>query len=157
MMVKFSKIIHDRLTISWLILDFCLLGHVIDEALNNFLELYNPIVLKIKESTPLIPLPAFTFKIWIIGLSIGVLILFLLTPLVSNRNKFVIPLIQAFSFLMILNGIGHIIGSIYFSKIIAGMISSPFLIIASICVIYFSVKKKKPQKILIKSDCHFDQ
>jgi len=116
---------------------------VIDEALNNFLELYNPIVLKIRESIPFIPLPTFTFKIWIAGLSILIILLFSLTPFVFKRNKIIIRLIQVFSILMIFNGLGHIIGSIYYSKIIAGMVSSPFLIIAAICLIYFSTLKKK--------------
>jgi len=141
--MKFSKMIHDRLSISWLILVLCLLMHVIDEALNNFLDLYNPIVLKIKQNVPFLPLPNFTFRIWIAGLSFLIIILFFLTPLVYNRNRLIISLIQIFSILMIFNGIGHIIGSIYYSKIIAGMVSSPFLIIASICVIYFCRLTKK--------------
>jgi hypothetical protein len=98
--------------------------------------------LKIKESISFIPLPTFTFKTWITGLSFGIVILFLLTPLVSGRNKFIIPLIQIFSIFMILNGFGHIIGSIYYSKFIAGMLSSPFLIIASASVLYFSIREK---------------
>ena len=141
--MKFPKIIHDRLSISWLFLVLCLLLHVIDEALNNFLDLYNPIVLKIKQSIPFLPLPTFTFRIWIAGLSFVIIILLFLTPLVYNRNKLVIALIQIFSILMIFNGLGHIFGSIYYSKIIAGMVSSPFLIIASICVIYFCRLKQK--------------
>jgi hypothetical protein len=120
--------------------------HVIDEAFNNFLDLYNPIVLKIKQSVPFLPLPTFTFRIWIAGLSFLIIILFFLTPLVYNRNKLIICLIQIFSILMIFNGIGHIFGSIYYSKIIAGMVSSPFLIIASICVIYFCRLTKKTQQ-----------
>jgi hypothetical protein len=44
---------------------------------------------------------------------------------------------------MIFNGLGHIIGSIYYSKIIAGMVSSPLLIIASIYLLYLSTIKKK--------------
>jgi hypothetical protein len=140
---NFSKIIHDRLSTSWLFLVSCLLLHVIDEAVNNFLDLYNPIVLKIKASIPFLPLPTFTFKIWIVGLSFLIIILFFLTTLVYNRNKLIISLIKIFSILMIFNGLGHIFGSIYYSKIIAGMVSSPFLIIASICVIYFSRFKNK--------------
>jgi hypothetical protein len=145
--MKFPKIIHDRLSISWLFLVLCLLMHVIDEALNNFLDLYNPIVLKIKQSVPFLPLPTFTFRIWIAGLSFLIIILFFLTPLVYNRNKLAISLIQIFSILMIFNGLGHIFGSIYYSKMIAGMVSSPFLIIASICVIYFCrlTKKNSPE------------
>ena len=132
----------DRLTISWLLLSFCLMCHVTDEALNDFLGLYNPLVLRIKESLTFLPVPTFTFKTWIIGLLTGILILFLLTPAVTGRKSFVIPLIRAFSILMILNGCGHILGSIYYSKIIAGMITSPFLIVASIGVLYFSTGRK---------------
>lgn len=141
--MNFHKIIHDRLSISWLILVLCLMLHIIDEALNHFLELYNPIVLKIRESIPFIPIPTFTFKIWITGLSFLLIILFFLTPLVYKRNKFTIRVILIFSILMIFNGLGHIIGSLYYSKIIAGMGSSPFLIIASICLIYFCMTEKQ--------------
>lgn len=141
--MNIHKIIHNRLSVSWLILVLCLSLHVIDEALNHFLELYNPIVLKIRESIPFIPLPTFTFKTWITGLSILIIVLFFLTPLVYKRDKFIIRVIQIFSILMIFNGLGHIIGSIYYSKIIAGMVSSPLLIIASIYLLYLSTIKKK--------------
>ena len=141
--MNIHKIIHNRLSVSWLILVLCLSLHVIDEALNHFLELYNPIVLKIRESIPFIPLPTFTFKTWITGLSILKILLFILTPLVYKRHKFTIRAIQIFSVLMIFNGLGHIVGSLYYSKIIAGMVSSPLLIIASIYLLYLSTIKKK--------------
>ena len=34
----------DKLLISWVLLVFSLLLHVFDEALNNFLEIYNTMV-----------------------------------------------------------------------------------------------------------------
>jgi hypothetical protein len=138
-----NGIFRDRLSISWLLLIFSLILHVIDEALNNFLDFFNPMVLKIKEHISFIPLPTFTFKIWISGLSIGIVLLLLMTPFIYNRNRFFIPGAKIFSILMILNGLAHIIGSIYYDRILPGLFSSPILIIFSTYFLFQILRRLK--------------
>jgi hypothetical protein len=49
--------------------------HVTDEALNHFLSVYNPAVLAIRGRWPFLWFPTFTFKVWLSGLAIAVLLL----------------------------------------------------------------------------------
>lgn len=150
--MKINEIFRDRLSISWLFLIVSLILHVIDEALNNFLDFYNPLVLKIKEHISFIPLPTFTFRIWISGLSIGVVLLLLMTPFIYDRNRFFIPVAKIFSILMILNGLAHIIGSIYYDRILPGLFSSPILIIFSAYFILVLILNKKESQIHLNSN-----
>jgi len=53
---------------AWIVLSVSLALHVIDEAMRDFLSLYNPTVLAIRERFPFFPLPVFTFQIWLSGL-----------------------------------------------------------------------------------------
>ena len=55
------NIIHNKLTISYIFLVISLLLHVTDEAINHFLDFYNPIVLKLREYSSLFPFPVFSF------------------------------------------------------------------------------------------------
>jgi hypothetical protein len=150
--MKINEIFRDRLSISWLFLIVSLTLHVIDEALNNFLDFYNPLGLKIKEHISFIPLPTFTFRIWISGLSIGVVLLLLMTPFIYDRNRFFIPVAKIFSILMILNGLAHIIGSIYYDRILPGLFSSPILIIFSAYFILVLILNKKESQIHLNSN-----
>ena len=46
---------------AWVGLSLALALHVTDEALNDFLSFYNPMVRRIREEVPLLPLPTFEF------------------------------------------------------------------------------------------------
>lgn len=58
-----------RFGLAWLALAAALALHVADEAHADFLSVYNPTVLAIRERIPWIPLPTFTFGAWITGLA----------------------------------------------------------------------------------------
>lgn len=45
--------------------------HVTDEALTGFLPVYNGVVEGIRANHPWVPLPTFTFPIWLGGLILG--------------------------------------------------------------------------------------
>ena len=66
---------------SWLVLAIALALHVTDEALTGFLSVYNPIATAIRDRFPWLPLPIFTFDVWISRLAVAIVIVFLLTPL----------------------------------------------------------------------------
>jgi hypothetical protein len=134
--MKLNKVFRDKLSVAWLLFVLSLLLHIIDEAVNNFLDFFNPMVLKIKEQISFIPLPVFTFNLWISGLILAIIILLLITFFVYNRTRFLFPLIKIFATLMIINGLAHIIGSVYFDKILPGFISSPILIAFAVYFIY---------------------
>ena len=132
----------DKATFAYLLLVICLALHVMDEAIHHFLDFYNPLALKLREYLIFFP-PTFSFQIWITGLCLAILILLLLAPFVYSRNKRMIPAAKIFAVIMILNGLGHIAASIYYGKIMAGMVTSPFLIYFSV-VFIFQIQKKGP-------------
>jgi hypothetical protein len=64
---------------AWRLLVSALTVHVIDEALTNFLDFYNPLVLTIRSRVPWFPMPTFTFRLWLTGLIVLVIFLTSLT------------------------------------------------------------------------------
>jgi hypothetical protein len=141
-MKKLQRLVHDRLSVTYLLLVTSLALHVTDEAINHFLDFYNPLALKVREYLIYFP-PTFTFQIWITGLCLAIIILLLLTPLVFKRNSFMLRFAKIFALIMILNGLGHIAGSIWYHKIMAGLATSPLLIFFSACFI-FPIHRRKP-------------
>lgn len=65
-----------RLGPAWLALTVALAAHVVDEALTDFLSVYNPLVSAARERWAWFPMPTFTFDVWLVGLIIlvGVLL-----------------------------------------------------------------------------------
>jgi hypothetical protein len=106
--------------------------HVIDEALTDFLSVYNPTVLAIRERFPFFPLPVFTFKIWLSGLIGAVLLLLLLSPFAFRDAKWIRILSYPLGILMLGNGLLHIGGSFYLGRAMPGVYSSPLLLASSI-------------------------
>jgi hypothetical protein len=56
-----------RFGFAWLLLSVALSLHVTDEALTDFLSVYNPAVQAIRKRVPFIPLPIFKFRVWLAG------------------------------------------------------------------------------------------
>lgn len=116
---------------AWVALAVALGLHVADEATTGFLPLYNSIVGTLRESYPWIPLPTFSFGVWLAGLIVGVLALLLLSPLVFAGNRYLRPLSYVLGTLMILNALAHIGGSIYLGAPAPGAVSSPLLLLTA--------------------------
>jgi hypothetical protein len=49
--------------VAWVLLSVALTLQVIDEAVTDFLSVYNPVVQAIRKRVPFIPLPIFTLKV----------------------------------------------------------------------------------------------
>jgi hypothetical protein len=117
---------------AWLLLVAALAAHVTDEAMTGFLEFYNPLVLRIRSRVPWYPMPTFAFDVWLGGLILALLVLALLAPAV-RRGAFGTRLASwAFSTIMFLNGIAHLVGSVYFQRWLPGATSAPLLVVASV-------------------------
>jgi len=123
---------HQSHGIAWIALSLALAVHVADEALNDFLSVYNPTVEAIRRRLPYLPLPVFTFEAWLTGLIVAVVALLALSPLVFRGTRWMIPASYIFSAIMLFNGLGHCAGSIYMGTAMAGVYSSPLLIAASL-------------------------
>ena len=77
---------------AWVFLTLAISVHVIDEALTGFLPLYNAIVESWRESNQWVPLPTFSFSVWITGLVLFVSALFGLSPFVFRGSAFLRPI-----------------------------------------------------------------
>ena len=118
--------------VAWLLLTLALAVHVVDEALNDFLAVYNPIVADLRARWPLLALPTFTFRVWLAQLCGALAVLFLLAPFAWQGRRWMRPLSYAYAVVMLGNGLVHVLGSIYLSRLLPGLYSSPLLIAAAI-------------------------
>ena len=116
---------------AWLLLCAALALHVFDEALTDFLSVYNPAVQAIRKRFPFLPLPVFSFRVWLTGLSIAILLAFCLSPLAFRGSRSVVWVAYPLSVLMFGNALGHIGASLYRRRLMPGVYSSPLLLLAS--------------------------
>lgn len=125
---------------SWILLTSAFAIHVVDEAIFDFLPFYNSVVLNAKANYSFLPIPNFTFQWWLTGLIIVMLLLFLLSKIAFQEKRWIIKFSIIYGLIMLINGILHPIASIYYSKIIGGVYSSPFLIIGSAYLLRNAIK-----------------
>ena len=126
--------------VAWLLLCGALATHVTDEALTGFLKMYNPTVTAMRERFAWFPMPLFEFREWLTGLIVVVLILLLLTPFAFRNARWLRPLAYIFAVLMLANGMGHTLATIFGQTVFAvrfprpapGFYSSPLLFAGSI-------------------------
>jgi hypothetical protein len=129
-----------KLGIAWVLLCAALAFHVTDESLTGFLGVYNPTVIALRERLGYWPMPTFEFRDWLTALIIGVVVLFMLSPVVFFGHRWIRPIFYFFAILMLFNGLGHTlftilgqtVGSVRFPRPAPGFYSSPFLLITSI-------------------------
>ena len=117
---------------AWITLSLVLAAHVVDEALTDFLSVYNPIVVSARARFAWFPMPTFTFGVWLAGLIGAVAILLLLAPLAYSGVTVMRLAAYPFGVLMLLNGLGHLAASGYFWRWMPGATTAPLLIAASI-------------------------
>jgi hypothetical protein len=121
-----------RLGRAWLALTAVLAAHVADEALTDFLSVYNPIVTALRERLGWFPMPTFTFGPWLTGLTILIVLLAAVSPLAYAGTPFIRAAAYPYAAIMLLNGVGHLVGSVYFGRWLPGATTAPFLIVTSI-------------------------
>lgn len=130
----------SRLGWAWVLLCLAVAAHVTDEALTGFLSVYNPTVLALRARLPWWPMPTFDFRLWITGLIVAVAIGLALSPLAFRNVRWWRPLAYVLAALMLLNSLGHTLGTIFgrtvaevrFPRPMPGFYSSPLLLAASI-------------------------
>ena len=125
---------------AWLCLSLALCAHVTDEALTGFLAVYNPTVLAVRAQYAWFPMPTFEFRGWLIGLILAIVFCLILTPFAFRNARWLRPLAYFFAVLMLLNGMGHTlatifgqtVSSVHFPRPAPGFYSSPLLFAGSI-------------------------
>ena len=110
--------------------------HVVDEAANDFLAWYNPNALALRARLPWLPVPVFTFPVWITSLAIAVFTLTALTPLVRRGRRGLVPLAFVYGIIHVANALGHITVSIAGRWFAPGVYSAPVLLGAALWLLY---------------------
>lgn len=129
---------------AWLLLTAALAVHVAEEALTGFLDVYNPTVRSIREDFPFLPLPTFTFGLWIGGLAVAVLIFFVLSVYAFRRVRWIRPLGYFYGVVMLVNGLLHLGGPILIGRNVPGVYSSPLLLAGSLFLLWAIYKIPRP-------------
>jgi hypothetical protein len=135
---------HRRWGMCWLALCGALALHVFDEASTGFLPLWNHTVAAIRERFAWSPLPVFDEPTWLGGLILGIAILVGLSPLVFRGTRSIRPLAYVLSVIMIGNGLGHIAASFYLKRPAPGLVSSPLLLAAAMCLLWATRQASRP-------------
>jgi hypothetical protein len=117
---------------AWILLTIVLASHVVDEALTGFLAVYNPIVREARTRMGWFPMPEFTFGVWLTGLCLLVILLLALAPFAYRRSPVLRLAAYPYAAIMLLNGIGHLVGSVYLDRWAPGATTAPLLIVASV-------------------------
>ena len=128
---------------AWFALTVAFALHVFDEASTGFLNVYNPTVTAMRGRWGWFPMPTFSFREWLIGLIVAVLVCFALTPVAARGARWLRPLAWFYAVLMFFNGMGHTLFTILghtvreveFTRPAPGFYSSPFLFIGSVWLI----------------------
>lgn len=122
--------LHWNFGLAWIAFALAVALHVADEASHDFLALYNPNARAIRARLHL-PVPVFTFRGWLTGLIAGIALLLLLSPLAFHGAHWVRVTALPLAILVgIFNGLLHIVGSLFYRKKLAGVLTAPVLLAA---------------------------
>jgi len=139
--LKAREMSTSRLGVAWIGMWLALALHVTDEALTGFLLVYNPTVLALRGRFGFWPMPTFTFKAWLGGLILGILILAGLTPFAFQNVRWIRPIFYFVAVVAgLFNAMGHTLATIFgqtvtsvrFPRPAPGFYSSPLLLAAAI-------------------------
>jgi len=122
-----------RLGLAWVAFALALALHVADEATHDFLSTYNPSVRAIRARLPFLPLPTFTFGVWLALLIAGILLLLCLSPFAFRGRRWLRMASLPLGIVVgVLNASLHIGSSIYLHRWMPGVYSSPILLLAAL-------------------------
>jgi len=127
---------------AWVSLALALGLHVTDEALTGFLPVYNSVVEGLRAKYSWLPLPTFTFRVWLGGLVLGVLLLLALTPIVTRGARWIRVVSLILGVIMTGNALGHVGASVYWGRLAPGVYSSPILLISALALLITASRAK---------------
>jgi Protein of unknown function with HXXEE motif len=117
--------------VAWAALCVAFAIHVADEARTDFLSVYNTTARAIRARFPFLLIPTFTFRVWLTGLVVAVLVLASLTPVAFRGAPGLRPVAYVFGIVMAGNGVLHLVGSAYMRRAMPGVYSAPIILAAA--------------------------
>ena len=117
--------------VAWAALCVAFAIHVADEARTDFLSVYNTTARAIRARFPFLLIPTFTFRVWLTGLVVAVVVLASLTPVAFRGAPGLRPVAYVFGIVMAGNGVLHLVGSAYMRRAMPGVYSAPIILAAA--------------------------
>lgn len=128
-----------RFGLAWLTFTAALALHVFDEAIHDFLSVYNPTAVAIRARVPSLPLPTFTFAVWLTGLCAGIALLVCISPLAFRRTQWTRIAAWPLGIVVgVFNASLHLLSSAYYHRWMPGVYSSPLLLAAALFLLVSS-------------------
>jgi hypothetical protein len=128
-----------RFGLAWVSFASALAVHVADEAAHDFLTAYNSTVSTIRARVPFLPLPTFSFRLWLVLLMTAILLLLCLSPLAFRGASWLRIVARPLGILVgVMNATLHIGSSVYFHRSMPGVYSAPLLLLAAIYLLHSS-------------------
>lgn len=127
--------------VAWLLLTLALAIHVADEAIHDFLSTYNPIARSVRARVPFLPLPTFSFGVWLAGLIAGLIVMLAIAPFAFQRAAWLRPIALVIALFMVANAGLHLGGSLVVGTVIPGTYSAPLLLAAALCLLVSSIRR----------------
>jgi drug/metabolite transporter (DMT)-like permease len=147
-----GKTLNRRFGIAWLAFAASLAIHVTDEATHDFLTTYNASVHAIRARLPFLPIPTFTFSVWLTGLIAGILLLLCLAPLAFRGSRWLRIIAWPLALIVgIFNALLHMGSSLYLHRWMPGVLSAPLLFLAAIFLLARSrctVPRSTPDSVI---------
>jgi hypothetical protein len=126
---------------SWLAATVALGIHVADEATHDFLTWYNPRAAAIRRRLGGVPFPpVFTFRVWLGGLTVLLLVLLALTPLAHAGARWLRTVAWGFGIVQILNATNHLVGSAVARRAVPGVMSAPLVLLTAIWLLFAAAR-----------------
>ena len=117
--------------VAWAALCVAFAIHVAEEARTDFLSVYNTTARAIRARFPFLLIPTFTFRVWLTGLVVAVVVLASLTPVAFRGAPGLRPVAYVFGIVMAGNGVLHLVGSAYMRRAMPGVYSAPIILAAA--------------------------
>ncbi len=121
----------SRLPQAWLALTVALTFHVIEGALRNYLDFYNPLAMSLRDMMLWTWMPTFTFAAWIGGWIVILAALYGMTWFAAYAVRWMVWFAIAYAEVIFLFAAAKLGFAIYLQKAIPGVYTAPLLLIAS--------------------------
>ncbi len=122
----------QRWTIAWFVLCVVLALHIAEEAASGDYRAYGQSLDLLRQFFPQLPIPQFSFTVWLVDIAGAIIVLFLLTGLVHNNLQIMRAASYALAVFTTANAMLHILLSLASDQVLAGTLTSPPLLAASL-------------------------
>ena len=122
----------QRWTVAWFVHSAVLALHIAEEATSGAYLIYGETLDFLRQIYPQLAIPPFRFTIWLLDITGTMLVLLSLTWLVHKRFQIMRPASFALATFTTANAMMHILFSLASDRVLAGTLTSPFLLAASL-------------------------